>query len=344
MNKSFEKSVKEFLQPKLKFFTSLAELYSTIKKDLAAVEIDLKMFTRSNNPLIADISSYLFKNEGKRIRPALLILCAKLLNYKGSEHIRMSALIETIHTASLLHDDIIDNSNLRRGQETVHTKWGNNITVLLGDYLYIKTLGLSLGSRNREIIRILTDTSTEMIDGELKEYYFSGNLNLKEKDYLEILEKKTASLFNAACLIGGLLAGGTDKEIEQLAEYGRNIGMAFQLIDDLLDYTGDQKELGKPVLSDLIEGRITLPLIYTLKNASFSEKKNISGLIDNIKTDNSARNKLLKLVISNGALDYTVEKADYYSLQSKKIINLFPESKYRDVLTLVPDFLLQRRI
>lgn len=344
MSKSFEKSAKEFLQPKLKSFTSLAELYSTIKKDLAAVETELKMFTRSTNPLIADISSYLFKNEGKRIRPALLILCAKLLSYKGSEHIRMSALIETIHTASLLHDDIIDNSDLRRGQETVHTKWGNNITVLLGDYLYIKTLGLSLESRNREIIRILTDTSTEMIDGELKEYYYSGNLNLEEKDYLEILEKKTASLFNAACLIGGLLAEGADKEVEKLAEYGRNIGMAFQLIDDLLDYTGDQKELGKPVLSDLIEGRITLPLIYTLKNASFSEKKNISGLIDNINTDNNARDKLLKLIISNGSLDYTVEKANLYSAQSKKIISLFPESIYRDVLTLVPDFLLQRRI
>lgn len=344
MNKSLEKSAREFLQPKLKSFTSLAELYSTIKKDLAEVENDLRMFTRSTNPLIAAISSYLFKNEGKRIRPALLILCSKLLSYKGTEHIRMSALIETIHTASLLHDDIIDNSDLRRGQETVHSKWGNNITVLLGDYLYIKTLGLSLESRNREIIRILTDTSTEMIDGELKEYYYSGNLDLEEKDYFEILEKKTASLFNAACLIGGMLAEGADKDREKLAEYGHNIGMAFQLVDDLLDYIGDQKELGKPVLSDLIEGRITLPLIYTLKNAPHAEKKNISKLIANIKTDDRAQDELLKLINSNGALDYTIERANYYSSQSKKIISLFPESIYRDILTMIPDFLLQRRI
>ena len=343
MNKSFEKSAKQFLQPKFKSIPSLAELYSTIKKDLKAVEDDLKMFTKSANPIIADISSYLFKNEGKRIRPALLILCAKLLNYQGTEHIRMSTLVETIHTASLLHDDIIDNSDLRRGQETVHTRWGKNITVLLGDYLYIKTLGLSLMSRKQEIVRILTNTSTEMIDGELKEYYYSGNLELDEENYLEILKKKTASLFNAACLIGGLLADGLDEDKEKLAEYGYNIGMAFQIVDDLLDYTGDQKELGKPILSDLIEGRITLPLIYTLKKSSLSEKKIISNLITSIKTDKSARNKLLKWIVSNGALDYTINKANDYSSRSKKIISQFPKSIYRDILTLVPDFLLKRR-
>ncbi|MBN2246597.1 MAG: polyprenyl synthetase family protein [Candidatus Aminicenantes bacterium] len=343
MNKSFEKSVKQFLQPKFKSMPSLTELYSTIKKDLNAVENDLKMFAKSANPIIADISSYLFKNEGKRIRPALLILCAKLLRYQGAEHIRMSALVETIHTASLLHDDIIDNSDLRRGQETVHTKWGKNITVLLGDYLYIKTLGLALESRNQEIVRILTDTSTEMIDGELKEYYYSGNLELDEEDYLKILKKKTASLFNASCLIGGILAEGIKEDIEKLAEYGHNIGMAFQIIDDLLDYTGDQKELGKPILSDLIEGRVTLPLIHTLKRSSPSEKEYISGLIESIKNDSSARDKLLKLIVSNDALDYTVNKANDYSSRSKEIISQFPESIYRDILMLVPDFLLQRR-
>jgi len=343
MNKSLEKSAREFLQPKFKSIPSLKELYSTIKKDLTAVEKDLKMFTKSNNPIISDISSYLFKNEGKRIRPALLILCSKLLRYQGQEHIRMSALIETIHTASLLHDDIIDDSPLRRGQKTVHTKWGNNITVLLGDYLYIKTLGLSLESRNQDIVRILTDTSSEMIDGELQEYFYSGNLDLEEEDYLEILKKKTASLFNASCLIGGMLAECKDKDKEKLSDYGHNIGMAFQIIDDLLDYTGDQKELGKPVLSDLLEGRITLPLIYTLKKASLSEKKYISGLVSNIKADGSARSKLLKFIISNGALDYTIKKADDYSLKSKEIISQFPESIYRDILALIPDFLLQRR-
>jgi len=183
-----------------------------IQQDMAEVEEELKQFIKSPNKIISEISSYLFQNAGKRIRPALLILCSKLCGYKGNEHILMSSLVETIHTASLLHDDIIDNSEVRRGKKSVHAKWGPNITVLLGDYLYIKTIGHSLQSQHRQIVQILTDITAKMIEGELNEYYVSWNLDIDEKVYLDIINKKTASLFSASCQIGGILGKASEKE------------------------------------------------------------------------------------------------------------------------------------
>jgi len=321
---------------------TLRELYSDIRQDLHEVETELKLFTQSNNPIISEISSYLFRKAGKRIRPALLVLCSRLLGYKGDEHILLSALVETIHTASLIHDDIIDNSDVRRGMPTVHAKWGSNITVLLGDYLYIRTLNLSLQSRHSEITKILTEISAQMIEGELYEYYVSGNLELEEKDYLDILNKKTASLFSASCLIGGILSESSEKEKNFLADFGSNLGMSFQITDDLLDYTGDEKKLGKPVLSDLEEGRITLPLIYTLNNDGHANRKRLKELLKHGHFEDGIREEILQIVKSNGALDYTLKKAESYSNKSKEIIGHFPKSIYRDTLAMIPDFVLSR--
>jgi len=219
-----------------------------------------------------------------------------------------------------------------------------SVTVLLGDYLYIKTLNLAVQSKHREVIQILTDTSAQMIDGELYEYYMSGNLDLDENDYLEILDKKTASLFRASCLIGGILCDTSDKERDLLAEYGRNVGMSFQVVDDLLDYTGDIDTLGKPVLTDLEEGRITLPLIYTLNHDGMENKERITQLIQQKELGRETKCEILEIVDSNGALDYTYRKAESYALKSKEILNEFPQSIYRDSLDLVPDFVLNRNL
>lgn len=337
-----KRSVKEFLDVQLKRNMSLRDLYSNIKEDLEEVEENLKLFTHSSNPIISEISSYLFQKAGKRIRPALLVLCSKHFGYKGKEHIIMSALIETIHTASLIHDDIIDNSEIRRGRDTIHTRWGPNITVLLGDYLYIKTLSLSFQSGHREIIQILTETSSQMIDGELYEYHMSGNLNVKEKDYIDIISKKTASLFSASCQIGGIIGNASKKDENCLIDFGKNLGISFQIIDDLLDYFGDEKTLGKPVLSDLSEGRITLPLIYTLNNDGSTNRKRIAELLGQKNPEKNSRDEILNIVRSNGALDYTHKKAKEFSLKSKETINQLPQSIYRDTLALIPDFILSR--
>jgi len=321
---------------------SLNTLYKDIREDLDSVEETLKLFSRSSNIIISEISSYLIQNSGKRIRPALLLLCSKLLGYKGKENILMSAIVETIHTASLIHDDIIDNSKIRRGKETIHTRWGANITVLLGDYLYIKAVGLSLGSTHKQIIQILTDTSVQMIEGELNEYYLSGNLDVEEESYLDIINKKTASLFSSSCRIGAILANSSKKEEQDLAEFGANLGMSFQIIDDLLDFTGDEKILGKPVLSDLNEGRVTLPVIYTLKNDNYMNRKLLTSFLKEKNGSKKYKKEISEIIQSNGALQYTQTKAREFSLKSKEIIRQFPQSIYRETLTLFPDLILTR--
>lgn len=329
--------------PQLIKSQSLKDLYLNIQKDLDKVEDKLRLFSDSSNKLIAEISAYLFQKTGKRIRPALLLLCSKLFGYKGKEHIFTATLVETIHTASLIHDDIIDHSTLRRGKESIHSKWGPNITVLLGDYLYIKSIGYSLRSSYPQIIQILTDISARMIEGELSEYYESGNLDLVEKDYLDIINKKTASLFSASCQIGGVLGNATQKEENLLVDYGLNLGMSFQIIDDLLDFTGDEKILGKPILSDLSEGRITLPLIYTLNNDGKANQKRIKELIRQKNLEKDSQDEILNIVKSNGALEYTYQKAEEFSIKSKELMARFPESIHREALTLLPDFILNRK-
>jgi octaprenyl-diphosphate synthase len=335
-------TAKQTLKSRLKNNLSLNNLYHSILKDLDKVEKELELFIDSPNSLISEIGSYIFQNSGKKIRPALLLLCSKLFGYKGNENILMSALIETIHSASLIHDDIIDNSDVRRGRESIHSRWGPNITVLLGDFLYIKALGYSLHSQHRQITKILTDISARMIEGELNEYYRSGNLDLAEEDYLDIIDKKTASLFAASCRIGGILGNASDEEEHSLVEYGTSLGMSFQIIDDLLDFTGDEKVLGKPVFSDLNEGRITLPLIYTMTNDGGMNRKRITAILKKNNLGKETQKEILEIIQSNGALDYTYKKAEEYSFKSREIISQFPESVHREALTLIPEFFLTR--
>jgi len=322
---------------------TLRDLHRTILKDLEEVENELKTFSASKNKIISDINSYLFQKSGKRIRPSLLILCSKLMDYKGKEHILMGCLVETIHTASLIHDDIIDNSDTRRGKESVHEKWGPNITVLMGDYLYIKTIGLSLKSQHKQIVQIITDTSARMIEGELNEYSLSGNLDMGEDDYLDTINKKTASLFSASCRIGGVLGKASLKEEKTLEEIGTNLGMSFQIIDDLLDFTGDEKTLGKPILSDLRERRITLPLIYTLKNDGRANRKRVGALLKRDGFSEESLQEILDIIRYNGALDYTFQKAEEFSRKTKKLIYQFSPSPYRDALSLFADYILCRK-
>jgi octaprenyl-diphosphate synthase len=317
-------------------------VYNQIQEDLGRVEESLKIFSSSPNRLISEIGTYLFQKKGKRIRPALLILCSKLLSYRGEEHIEMAALVEFIHTASLIHDDIIDKADLRRGRDSVHARWGPNISVLLGDYLYIKTIGMSQESSHPEVLRILTDVTARMIDGELTEYQMSGNLETAEKDYMNIIGKKTASLFSAACQIGAVLSRATREEENRLVDYGRNLGLAFQVTDDLLDFQGDANQLGKPVLSDLSEGRITLPLIYALRSDGSENRGRLRTLLERKKLDGRAKKEILDIIKAEGALDYGHRKAEEFSRRAREVVSGFPESTYRDALSLLAEFILSR--
>ncbi|MFQ6070876.1 MAG: polyprenyl synthetase family protein [Candidatus Aminicenantales bacterium] len=321
----------------------LLELYNSIQGELNKVENLLLSIARSPNKLISEVGEYLFQKKGKRIRPALLILCSRLFDYKGEEHIALSAVVEIIHTASLIHDDIVDKSTMRRGRQTIHAKWGPNVTVLLGDYLYIKSIELALKSSYSQVIELLAETSARMIEGEIYEYYMSGNLETSEEDYLQIINKKTASLFSASCQLGGIVGNATELEKQSLADYGTKLGMSFQVIDDLLDYTGEEKTLGKPVLSDLKEGRITLPLIYTLRKDGSTNQKRIKRILESKNLEKESQEEIIDIISSNGALDYTFEKAKEFSEDSKKSISLFPDSIYRDALCHFADFILTRK-
>jgi octaprenyl-diphosphate synthase len=320
----------------------LDRVYGSIRADLEEVESRLREISRSPNPLIAEVNRYLFQKGGKRIRPALLILSAKMCGYTGADHVFWSALVEIIHTASLIHDDIVDNSTLRRGQDTVHAKWGPNITVLLGDFLYIQTIALALKTKVYPVIDALADVTARMVEGELIEFSVNGRVDLSEETCLEILDKKTASLFATSCHIGGLLAGIASGAEEKLARFGTALGLAFQIVDDVLDFQGEVRALGKPVLSDFREGRFTLPLLHALKHAPAKDRARLLDLVEHRKTRADAPLEVQKIVRASGSLEHALERARAFTREARDILADFPPSEHRDALGRIADLVLER--
>jgi len=321
----------------------MTPIYKDIKPDLDRVEEQLETWSRSANPLTAEVSRYVLRKKGKRLRPALVLLTSRLFESSDEEAVFLASLVELIHTASLIHDDIIDRADVRRGTESVHAKWGPNITVLLGDYLYIKSIGLSLESRHDRIIRLLTEVSARMIEGELDEYALGGDLAISENTYLNIIENKTAVLFAACCQIGAILGKAASGEERDAAEFGRNFGLCFQIVDDLLDFTGDERDLGKPVFSDLAEGRLTLPLIYALRRDGRPYRDRIAALVRRRDISEDEKDGVLGLLSTSGALDYTMAKAGDFSEKALAALGRFPESAPRQALAALTRFVLARR-
>ncbi len=320
----------------------LDEIYQEIKPELEEVENCLQAITSSSNPFLAEINQFLFAKKGKRIRPALVILAAKLFGYRGGDHIFMASLVECIHTASLIHDDIVDNSRLRRGRSTIHTRWGPNLSVLLGDHLYIQTINLLLQSGHDLIIQLLSRTAGQMVEGEIKEFLMSGNFSLEEKEYLEIIRQKTAFLFAASCEIGGLLAGAGEAQLKLLHDYGCYLGMAFQVVDDLLDYQGEESVLGKPTFSDLNEGRITLPLIHSLSGDGQPLRERIISLAQKKPIAEEGKREILNILEENGSLDYCFRKAKEFKEEGCRRLEGLPASSHRDALARLADYVLYR--
>jgi octaprenyl-diphosphate synthase len=322
--------------------STLEGIVSPVRTELDEVERHIQSWAASTNPLIAEVGRYLFQDRGKRLRPAVLLLSARVAGYRGPEAPFLAALIEVIHTASLIHDDIIDNAATRRGRESVHAKWGPNITVLLGDFLFIKSIGLSLRASETRIIHILADLSARMIEGELTEYYYSRKIDITEGQYLDIVDMKTASLFSAASQIGAVLGRLVPERESDLMDVGRNFGLAFQIIDDLLDYEGQEGLLGKPVLSDLAEGRITLPLIHALNGHSGDGSRRLAEIVERKDLDEAARKGVLEILRQRGSLDYAFARAEDYAGNARTLLSSFPASSERDALMDVAGFILER--
>ena len=320
----------------------LREIYRGVEAELEAVEAELRRMGENGNPLVAEVNAYLLDGGGKRVRPALLILASRLFDYRGRDHIFWSAIIETIHTASLVHDDIVDNATLRRGRDTVHARWGSNITVLLGDFLYIRSITLALRTRATPIIDVIAEATAQMIEGEIIESSIMGRTDVGEAVYMDVLDKKTASLFNAACRIGGLVAGAAPEEVEHLGAFGTNLGLAFQIVDDLLDFTSDAATLGKPVLSDFREGRLTLPVLHALGRADAAGRAEIAGLVRDRASDPTVPARVLEIV-SPEALEDSRAKARELVARAKDGLAAFPRSDARDALSSIADLVLERR-
>jgi len=320
----------------------MSPLTREIRSDLVRVEDRLASWSLSANPLTAEVSRYVLRKKGKRLRPALVLLTSRLFSPGSEESVFLASLVELIHTASLIHDDIIDNAEVRRGKESVHAKWGPNITVLLGDYLYIKSIGLSLQSRHDRVIRLLADVSARMIEGELDEYAIGGDPSVTEEQYLNIVENKTAVLFAACCRIGAILGLASPEEEEAIASFGLNLGKTFQIVDDLLDFTGDPTVLGKPVLTDIGEGRITLPLIHALQAGDRGRRGRLESFIGRKDISDRERKPFVDDLAASGAFDYAGLKAREFAERSLEFLSRFPESTPRETLVRLTVFVLTR--
>ena len=319
-----------------------------IRSKLEQVEAELARRTHSPIPTIALIGDYLVEGGGKRIRPALLLLCAKLLGYEGDRDVRYGAVIEFIHTATLVHDDIIDDAETRRGRASVNRRWGNELTVLFGDYLYMKSMEIALDEGDLRVLQLLSRVTLEMTEGEIIASERRGLLDLTLEGYLDIVRRKTALLFAASCRIPSFLVAGFQGESaeiwsERLWDYGLSLGVAFQLQDDLLDYTATEEELGKPVLSDLKEGKLTLPLILSLPDATRAERKLIETVVTDASFDRVRPTEILGLVERLGALDRARRIVDEHADRARAIAGVFPDSPAKDGLLLAAEFAAHRR-
>jgi octaprenyl-diphosphate synthase len=320
----------------------LAQIFEPIRADLESVDREFGRQVQSQVELIPKIGQYIQTSGGKRIRPAVLLMAARLAGYKGDRAVLFAAVIEFIHTATLVHDDIIDDSVLRRGRLAVHSRWGNDVTVLLGDYLYIKSMAMALTHDTLEIVRVLCDVTLRMIEGELYQLTKNGDADIVEDEHFDIIRRKTAYLFGGCGQIGGMLGTVTPEQEQALQEYGFNLGIAFQLVDDLLDFTGDAKALGKPIGADLREGKMTLPLIHLLQQNDEVGERIIRDIIASRSATEEQWDELMRILNTHRSIDYAYRRAVEYAERAKRPLNTFPPSSERDALLALPDYVLSR--
>jgi len=313
-----------------------------VRDDLALVEQEIAAQNAEAIPAVAEVGCYVIQGGGKRLRPALLLLSAGLCGFRGKSTIRLGAVMELIHTATLIHDDVIDETSLRRGRPSANSRWGNHRSVLAGDWLYMQSFQLAMRERNFRILDVLIELTQNMVEGELLQLDLIGRIDVTDRQAMELSYRKTACLFSGCAQLGAVLAA-QDPETEQaMADYGRFVGLAFQLVDDLLDFTSDPSKIGKPVLNDLKEGKVTLPLIYALADAGHKEHSMVAAVLAEREFATTRPEQILDFVRQSGAIERARALAHDYAMQAKASLPDSPDSEYRRALLAVPDFLLDR--
>lgn len=315
-----------------------------IEEDLKTLESSIQELIATRVSFIKEIVNYIIKSGGKRVRPILVILTAKLCGYKNEKHISYAAIIEFIHTATLLHDDVVDNAQTRRGSSTANIVWGNEPSVLVGDFLYSKSFELMAEDGNHEILKTISKATTALSEGEILELLKTSDIDTREEEYFEIIGNKTAVLFSAACEIGAILSNIDKEERLSLKNFGYNLGIAFQLTDDMLDYISCDNILGKHVGTDLKEGKVTLPLIHTLKLTNEKEKTSIKKVLDKNKVTIKDFERVRNIILKYGGIDYTSTVAKQYINTAKNFLNIFQTSPYKNALLSLADYMLKREM
>ena len=306
------------------------------------VEQELARQSKSASEPVAEIAEYLLGGGGKRLRPALLLLAAGYAGYSGPVAVRLGAVVELIHTATLIHDDVIDGADTRRGRTSANSRWGNHRSVLAGDWLYMQSFQMALEERNFKILDILIELTQNMVEGEVEQLSSLGRMDLDERDVLELAARKTACLFSGCARLGGVLGHLSVAEEQALADYGRYAGLAFQLIDDMLDFTASPLKLGKPVLSDLKEGKVTLPLLYAVQSDGNAGQRMVRTVLEEKGFHTVRPEEIAALVRESGALERTRQLAYDYVARAKACLNGRSATEYGRALFAVPDFILER--
>src|SRR5438270_3091572 len=318
-----------------------AEVFELLRDDLAAIEREFGRDTVSGVTAITDIGEYLRGGGGKRIRPALLLLSSKLFNYEGRGAVKLGAVVEIIHNATLVHDDIIDEAKTRRGRPAANTQWGNSKCVLAGDWLYMQAFKVAVQERNFRILDALIELTQQMVEGELLQMEKLGKL-ISLEEHFDLIYRKTACLFSVCMRLGGILGGATPDQEEKLGQYGRDLGMAFQIVDDVLDLTASETILGKPVASDLREGKVTMAVIHALERCQPTEKKKIETVVTEQGFDGVTHTQILAILNRYGSLDAASARAMQYAALARNAICDFPDGEIKRALLWAPDVVVAR--
>jgi len=317
------------------------EIFDLLRDDLAAIELELGRDAASGVSTITEIAEYLREGGGKRIRPSLLLLAAHMLGYFGPSAIRLGTVVEMLHTATLVHDDIIDGADLRRGRPSPNTTWGNEKCVLAGDWLYMQAFRVALEEKNLRVLDLLIGLTQQMVEGELLQIQKLGKA-VSEAEYYDLIFRKTACLFAVSMRLGAVLAEASEEQENALAEYGRAVGLAFQIVDDVLDLTATEEVLGKPVASDLREGKATLSMIHSIDHGTARDRQTIQKVLDDRSFERVSREQILEILTRNGSVEYAMAVAERYAEESRKALAPMPDSEFKRALLWVPDFVVAR--
>lgn len=322
--------------------TGLEALSGLVGEDMQAVNAVILERMQSPVSLIPQLAGHIIAAGGKRLRPMLTLGSAHLCGYRGERHIRLAACIEFIHTATLLHDDVVDRSDLRRGLATANALWGNKASVLVGDFLFSRAFQLMIADQSLKVLRILSDASAVIAEGEVRQLITSNDTETTESDYLEVIQAKTAALFSAACRVGAVVADRPALEEDALKRYGLNLGIAFQLVDDVLDYSAQQAELGKSVGDDFRDGKITLPVVLAYRRGDASERAFWRRCLEQLDQDQGDLGRAIELMNRHGALQDGLDQARRFGGRARDALSAFRDSPGKRALLAVVDFCLDR--